>query len=88
MYLSQRNEFRWLLFLQVHVLNRRHLIRGLGVALSLPLLDAMMPSVLAAPSKFRPLPKSIGAHSRLICCYIPNDVNILEWMPKNEAPEG
>ena len=68
-------------------LNRRHLIRGLGVALSLPLLDAMMPMVYAAPSKFRPLPKSRGAHPRLMCCYIPNGVNILEWVPKNDGKD-
>ena len=30
-------------------LNRRQLLRGMGVALSLPLLDAMLPSAVAAP---------------------------------------
>lgn len=69
--------------LQLGRLNRRHLLRAAGVALSLPLLDAMLPSTIAAPSKFRPLEKSRGAHPRLICCYIPNGVNILEWMPKD-----
>ena len=64
-------------------LSRRHLLRGAGVALSLPMLDAMLPRVMAAPSKFRPLQKSLGAHPRLICCYIPNGVNILEWVPKD-----
>ena len=68
-------------------LNRRLLIRGLGVALSLPLLDAMMPKTFAAPSKFRPLPESLGAHPRLICCYIPNGVNILDWVPKNDGKD-
>lgn len=65
------------------LLNRRFLLRGAGVALSLPLLEAMQPSVYAAPSKFRPLPNSLGANPRLICCYVPNGVNILEWMPGN-----
>ena len=63
------------------VLNRRHLLRGAGVALSLPLLEAMLPSAFGAPSKFRPLPSSLGAHPRVIWCYVPNGVNIQQWMP-------
>lgn len=64
------------------VLSRRHLLRGAGCALSLPLLDAMLPACNAAPSQFKPLDKSQAAHPRLICCYIPNGVNILQWKPK------
>lgn len=62
-------------------LSRRHVLRGAGVALSLPLLDAMLPRVSAAPSQYRPWEKSYGVHPRMICCYVPNGVNILEWMP-------
>lgn len=47
----------------------------------------MLPTAIAAPSKFRPLPKSLGAHPRFICCYIPNGVNILEWVPKDSGPD-
>ena len=74
-------------FLTAPQLNRRHVLRGIGVALTLPLLEAMQPSVYAAPSKFRPLPKSLGANPRLICCYIPNGVNILEWMPSDAGKD-
>ncbi len=66
-------------------LNRRHALRAAGVAMSLPLLDAMMPKLIAAPSKFRPLEKSLGAHPRTIFCYVPNGVNILEWVPKDDG---
>ncbi len=64
-------------------LSRRHLLRGLGVAMSLPLLDAMLPRLMAAPSQFTPQAKSLGKHPRIICCYVPNGVNIMQWMPKD-----
>ncbi|WP_459557486.1 DUF1552 domain-containing protein [Lacunimicrobium album] len=64
-------------------LSRRHLLRGLGVAMSLPLLDAMLPRLMAAPSQFAPQARSLGKHPRIICCYVPNGVNIMQWMPKD-----
>lgn len=66
-------------------LSRRHVLRGLGASLSLPLLDAMLPRASAAPSQYRPLAKSHGVHPRMICCYIPNGVNITEWMPQDSG---
>ena len=63
-------------------LSRRHVLRGLGACLSLPLLDAMVPSfVMAADSKFKPWPQSLVVQPRMICCYVPNGVNIQQWMP-------
>ena len=66
-------------------LSRRHVLRGLGAAVSLPLLDAMLPRVWAAPSQFKPLAKSDSVQPRLICCYVPNGVNILDWVPKDSG---
>ena len=64
-------------------LSRRHALRGLGACLSLPLLEAMLPRTsFAAPSQFKPLPKSHAVQPRVIFCYVPNGVNILEWVPK------
>ena len=68
-------------------LSRRHVLRGLGACLTLPLLDAMLPRAFAAPSKFEPLEKSQGVQPRLICCYVPNGVNILEWVPKTSGKD-
>ncbi len=68
-------------------LSRRTALRGLGVSLSLPLLEAMLPrSVHAAPSTYKPLAKS-GAKPtpRVIFCYVSNGVNILEWMPPDNG---
>lgn len=66
-------------------LSRRHVLRGLGAALSLPMLEAMAPRAYGRPSTYQPLAKTLGAHPRLICCYVPNGVNILEWMPQGEG---
>ncbi len=68
-----------------HRLSRRHLLRGIGAALSLPLLDAMLPSAFAAPSKFKAWEKSMVQHPRMIFCYVPNGVNILQWVPTDEG---
>ncbi len=64
-------------------LSRRTVLRGLGTSLALPLLEAMIPrSVLAATSTFKPLAKSVvKAMPRVIFCYVPNGVNVHEWMP-------
>jgi hypothetical protein len=66
-------------------LSRRHVLRGLGAALSLPLLDAMVDEAAAAPSKFQPWKESTASHPRVVFCYVPNGVNIEQWVPKNEG---
>jgi hypothetical protein len=69
-------------------LERRTVLRGLGACLSLPLLEAMFPSSLrAAPSQYRPLAHSLARHPRAIFCYVPNGVNILDWMPKGTGSD-
>jgi hypothetical protein len=62
-------------------LNRRSVLRGAGVALALPFLDAMT-TAIAAESKFRPRSESLLVHPRVLFCYVPNGVNILQWQPK------
>ncbi|QDV29804.1 hypothetical protein Spb1_17210 [Planctopirus ephydatiae] len=69
------------------VLSRRHLLRGAGAMLALPLLDAMLPRTWGAPSQFKPWNRSHGPQPRMICCYIPNGVNILEWVPETTGKE-
>jgi len=63
-------------------LSRRTVLRGLGASVSLPLLDAMLPRALGAPSQFKPLTATAKPQPRVIFCYVPNGVNILEWVPK------
>lgn len=68
-------------------LSRRTALRGIGVTLGLPLLEAMLPRTLhAAPSTYRPLAKS-GAKPvpRAIFCYVSNGVNIMDWVPEEKG---
>jgi hypothetical protein len=65
-------------------LSRRYVLRAAGAALALPVLDAMLPRLQATPSTFKPWAKSsVAATPRMLCCYVPNGVNILEWVPKD-----
>jgi hypothetical protein len=61
-------------------LSRRTVLRGLGVSLALPLLDAMLPdSVLAAGA--------VGAPRRLAFLYVPNGIHMPNWTPKKEGAD-
>lgn len=67
-------------------ITRRTVLRAAGAAVALPFLDAMLPRSQAAPSTFKPWGKSaVEAAPRMICCYVPNGVNILEWVPKDSG---
>lgn len=55
---------------QKWLLNRRHLLRGLGVSLALPLLDCMRP-LGATEAKSRP--------KRSVFIYLPNGVNTIDF---------
>jgi hypothetical protein len=63
-------------------LSRRTVLKGLGVALSLPLLEAMLPrSILGAAAEAKKAPL------RMAFCYVPNGVNMHEWRVKGEGAE-
>lgn len=67
-------------------ISRRMVLRAAGAAVALPLLEAMTSTSHAAPSQFKPWAKStVAATPRLLCCYVPNGVNIVEWMPKDSG---
>ena len=57
-------------------LPRRLFLRGVGTAVALPFLDAMIPALRAAPTI---------APNRLIFTYIPSGVMMNEWTPKGEG---
>ena len=56
-------------------LPRRTFLRGMGAALSLPLLDAMIPAMTAAPAVAAPV-------KRLGFVYIPMGSNFARWAPR------
>lgn len=55
------------------LLNRRTLLRGLGTAVALPLMEAMLPAVSVAATTARP--------KRLQVYYIPNGMRMPEYTP-------
>lgn len=62
-------------------ISRRTVLRGLGVAMGLPMLDAMSPvSALAGPAA----PKS---PVRMAFLFFPNGVNPKTWTPEKTGPE-
>ena len=66
-------------------IHRRSLLQGAGIALGLPLLEAMSNPISAADSTYQPVSKTLRTTPRLICCYIPNGVNIKQWAPKENG---
>lgn len=55
---------------------RRTILRGLGASVALPLLDAMVPPLVAAPSG------AAGSPTRLGFVYIPNGAVMAQWTPR------
>jgi Protein of unknown function (DUF1552) len=56
-------------------ISRRHVVRGLGAALALPLLNAMQPTRAEAKSTS----ESGGKPRRSVFVYFPNGVNVYTW---------
>jgi hypothetical protein len=67
------------------MLSRRTMLRGIGTAMALPMLDAMLPSsgILQAATAGVGSPKA--APVRMAYMFIPNGVNYPEWTPSGEG---
>src|SRR3954452_3087323 len=65
-----------------HRLSRRTVLKGLGTAVALPLLDAMLPRLAVAG--LAPAKKELPL--RLAAVYVPNGVNMADWRPGAEGP--
>jgi hypothetical protein len=62
-------------------LTRRHLLRGFGTVLALPWLESLAPrTVRAAAAK-------ASAPMRAAWLYVPNGVNVQEWMPTGSGKD-
>jgi hypothetical protein len=56
--------------------SRRSLLRGMGAALALPMLDAMVPALgMAAKATAKATP------NRMVFCYVPNGIDMRNWHP-------
>ena len=60
-------------------ISRRTVLRGLGAAISLPLLESLAPKALAATSPATPAP---AKPVRMAVLYMPNGVNVGAWTPR------
>src|SRR5438309_773404 len=65
---------RW----QIH---RRTFLRGVGAAMALPLLDAMMPSLGTVARAARATGSSSKLPMRMAFCYVPNGATMPHWTP-------
>jgi hypothetical protein len=63
-----------------HSLSRRHVLRGLGTAMSLPFLESLGFRAFAAEAK-----KAPAKPLRAAWLYIPNGVNVDEWFPTGDG---
>jgi len=61
-------------------LPRRTFLRGLGTAVALPFLDAMVPALARAQSTKRP--------TRMAFVYVPNGIDMRNWTLDYEGPLG
>src|SRR5262245_59806165 len=62
-------------FVTRKALSRRTVLRGVGAAIALPLLDSMVPAFAATPRPVR----------RFGAVYVPNGMNMTLWTPKAEG---
>ena len=60
--------------------SRRTLLRGLGAAVALPVLDAMTPALSIASSVSRKI-----APNRMVFVYVPNGIDMRNWTPAAEG---
>lgn len=61
-------------------ISRRTVLRGIGVSVALPLLDAMLPRLaVAGTTAAKELPLRFGV------VYVPNGVHMADWTPKVEG---
>lgn len=70
-------------------ISRRTALKGLGVSVALPFLEAMGPSSLLAASTRRRAGQvaAPAAPRRMAFFYVPNGVNMRQWQPKAEGAE-
>src|SRR4051812_3240895 len=59
----------------VRLLSRRAALKGLGVSIALPFLEAMLPPIASAGAAAQPSPR------RMVYVYFPNGVMMPAWKP-------
>src|SRR5665213_2850717 len=62
------------------ILSRRTMLRGLGTAIALPVLDAMIPTRLYS-AEAKAAAKAAVAPKRVAWLYVPNGIHMPNWTP-------
>lgn len=65
-------------------ISRRTMLKGMGVMMGLPLLEAMRPGLAAATTTSDPLASTSPV--RLGVIFMPNGVNEDQWLPQGQGP--
>ena len=60
---------------------RRTFLRGLGTAVALPVLDAMLPTKSFGATGSSGLPAAKNFPKRIAWVYVPNGKNMADWTP-------
>ena len=68
-----------LMFVHKLHLSRRTVLKGVGAALALPFLDAMVPALTAQART------AAAARKRLACVYVPHGVILDQWTPETSG---
>jgi hypothetical protein len=63
-------------------LHRRSFLRGMGAAIGLPLLDAMVPALAIGQAR------AVKAPLRMVFAYVPNGIIMNQWNPDYEGKLG
>ena len=61
-------------------ISRRTVLRGLGASLALPFLEVMSPAMAAAEA-------AAAAPVRMAFCFVPNGVNLKNWIPQSAGSD-
>lgn len=71
---------------QTHI-SRRAALKGLGVSIALPYLEAMLPGSARAESAFERIAAmpTLLPPRRMVFLYVPNGINMAEWRPAYEG---
>src|SRR5476649_2767766 len=62
------------------ILSRRTMLRGLGAAIALPVLDSMIPTRLFG-AEAKAAAKAVAAPKRVAWMYVPNGIDMQNWTP-------
>jgi hypothetical protein len=63
------------------LLSRRAALKGMGVSIALPFLEAMLPATVAGTAAAKP-------PLRLAYLYVPNGIHMADWRPKEDGVLG